>query len=581
MPQGLDRGASVGKTLFLGRLLEQNVFPYPAIPAAEAETLRMVVDSIDGLLSPRAADFVEHDKAGAQPEEFIQQLRELGLFGLIIPEEFGGIGFSNRAYARAVEQVSRHDGSTCLTVAAHSSIGMKGILLFGTDEQKAAYLPKLATGEYIAAFCLTEPGAGSDAASIKTSATKNADGSWTLSGEKIWITNGAFADVFTVFARTESEAGKITAFIVERAWGGVESGPKENKMGIRASATTAVRFDNVRVPANRVLLEEGKGFKVAMTILNNGRTGLGGGTVGGMKTCLALATRYANQRKQFGKPIGEFGLVREKIARMTVNCFVTESIVGLVGNYIDSGVEDYSVEAAMTKIFASEALWQSANDALQIAGGNGFMKEFPYERIVRDSRINLIFEGTNEILRLYVALSGLKLAGEYLKEIGRGAASLLNDPIKGFGLLSGYAQKRFSEITSIGRERLEFVHPTLRAEAEVFERGASLLSRAANGLLKRHGKDVVNLQFPQKRLADSAIDLFAGVAVLSRVSTMIRDRGADQCANEISLAKIFARDAHTRLQENLGAGVERPEDAQVESLAAAILAHEGYLWDVL
>ena len=208
----------------------------------------------------------------------------------------------------------------------------------------------------IAAFCLTESGAGSDAASIRTHAVKNADGSWLLNGEKIWITNGGIADLYTVFARTSSPAGKISAFVVEAAWPGVSHGKHEDKMGIRASSTTTVNFADVRVPADNVLDAEGKGFKVAMAILNNGRTGLGGGAVGGMKALIALATQQAQTRKQFDTPIAQFGLVREKIAQMTVDCFAAESVVWMVAHYIDSGVEDYSVEAAMSKVFASECL---------------------------------------------------------------------------------------------------------------------------------------------------------------------------------------------------------------------------------
>ncbi|MCB0325925.1 MAG: acyl-CoA dehydrogenase family protein, partial [Bdellovibrionales bacterium] len=339
----LSLEGSPAKSFFLGQILEQNIFPFPQVQAEESETLRMVLDSLDKFLSGKEDLFREYDEAGAQPDEYIESLKELGLFGLIIPEEYGGIGLSNTGYSRVLQQSSHYDASTSLTIGAHSSIGMKGLLLFGSDQQKKKYLPKLATGEMIAAFCLTEPGAGSDAGSIKTTASKNADGSWSLNGEKIWITNGAFADFFTVFARTDSEAGKISAFLVERSFVGVRSGPKEDKLGIRASATTSVFFDNVQVPAENLLGEEGKGFFVAMQILNNGRTGLGGGCVGGMKRCLKLAARQAAERKQFGQPIAEFELVQEKIAQMAIDCFVVESVVTLVGHYIDSGVKDYSV----------------------------------------------------------------------------------------------------------------------------------------------------------------------------------------------------------------------------------------------
>ena len=289
----------------------------------------------------------------------------------------------------------------------------------------------------IAAFCLTESGAGSDAASIRTRAEKGADGNWTLNGEKIWITNGGIADLYTVFARTPSEAGKITAFIVEASWPGVSHGHHEDKMGIRASSTTTVSFADVKVPAGNVLDAEGKGFKVAMAILNNGRTGLGGGAVGGMKTLIALATQQALARKQFGEPIANFGLIREKLAQMTVECFAAESVVWMVANYIDSGLEDYSVEAAISKVYASEALQRAAYEALQIAAGNGFMREFPYEQATRDCRILSIFEGTNEVLRLYIALSGLKDIGKSLRRAQGGGRRHLQQPDQGLRRAGG------------------------------------------------------------------------------------------------------------------------------------------------
>src|SRR5579863_7656298 len=445
---------SVAKNLMMGRILEERLFPYPSLRDKDREVLGMMVDAIDQFLSPKHRDFKRWDLAAEQPAEFIEGLRDLGFFGLIIPEEHGGLGLSNAGYARVLCQSSTHDSSVSLTIGAHSSIGMKGILLFGTADQKARYLPKLASGEMIAAFCLTESGAGSDAASIRTQAARNADGSWTLTGEKIWITNGGIADLYTVFARTSSAAGKITAFVVEAAWPGVSHGTHEDKMGIRASSTTTVSFTDVRVPSENVLDEEGKGFKVAMAILNNGRTGLGGGAVGGMKTIIALAIQQAQARKQFGQAIGDFELVREKIAQMTIDCFAAESVVWMVAHYIDSGFDDYSVEAAISKVYASEAIQRSAYEALQIAAGTGFMRDAPYEQITRDCRILSIFEGTNEVLRLYIALSGLKELGKSFGELKAAVDDIFNNPIKGFGLLADYAEKRLTRATGVGRDKL-------------------------------------------------------------------------------------------------------------------------------
>jgi acyl-CoA dehydrogenase family protein 9 len=572
---------SILSALFLGQIESDQFIPYPAFSDIELETLKLVLESVHKFLEDKEADFAEYDKKGAQPDEYIQALKELGLFGLIIPEEFGGIGLSNAAYSRVLQESSSFDASTSLTIGAHSSIGMKGLLLYGSEEQKTKYLPELATGERIAAFCLTEPGAGSDAASLRTTAKKDDSGNWILNGEKIWITNGAFARFFTVFARTDSPEGKLSAFIVEREFEGVSNGPKEDKMGIRASATTTIRFDNVHVPAENLLGEEGKGFKIAMEILNNGRTGLGGGSVGGMKRMIALATAQAKDRKQFGKSISEYGLIKEKLAQMTVRCYVTESIVRMVGHMIDSGHPDYSTEAAISKIYASEALWLTINDALQIAGGNGFMKEYPYERYLRDSRINLIFEGTNEILRLYIGLSGMKVVGEFLKEVIKGTSGFLNDPIKGFGVLSSYMGNRFTQRTMLGLPEIKGLHPDLKEFAEIFERGAVTLSRVSEVLVKKHKKDIINEQLQIKRVAEISMEIFAGLCTLFRAHSQLEEASKDERESILSIVKIFSQTAKRNIAHNVRRIEKSNEDSEIRSLADYIFSEEKYPWDAL
>ena len=576
----LDKNLSPAKALFCGTIVKPMFWPFPRVSSDEEETLQMVLESIDRFLEDNTDDFRKWDEAGAQPEEFIQSLRDQGLFGLIIPEEYGGIGLSNSGYSRVLQQCSRYDSSASLTIGAHSSIGMKGLLLYGTDAQKEKYLPKLASGEMIAAYCLTESGAGSDAASIRTNAVKNASGGWTISGEKIWITNGGIADFYTVFARTDGDAGKLSAFIVERDRPGVSVGPKEDKLGIRASSTTTVNFADVDIPPDNLLGQEGKGFKIAMSILNNGRTGLGGGAVGGMKACIGLAAKQATERKQFGNSIAEFGLIKKKIADMTVDCFAAESAVWMVGHYIDSGHTDYSVEAAISKVFASEAMFRTANEALQIAAGNGYMKEFPYEQIMRDSRILTIFEGTSEILRLFIALAGMKGPGTLLRELKSAADDIFNNPIKGFGLLSDYAGRRITQLTSLGNERIiGAVSDELRDDALIFEKYSLELARLTDVLLRRHGKNIVDKQFALRRAADVVIDLFVGLSVLSRVSSMNADDG-DRYQQAVGIAHLFSQKAKRRMNKNLRA-VLRNEDETAKSLAQYIFETESYPWDVL
>jgi len=582
--------ASFVQALCMGQIEEEVVLPYPEMKQAEKETLEQVIASVNQLLGGRAKDFREWDVRGEMPAAFIEELKSFGLFGLVIPEEHGGLGFGSAAYSRALQEIAKHDGSVALTVGAHSSIGMRGLLLFGSDAQKKRYLPRLATGELIAAFCLTEPGSGSDAASIRTTAVKQGD-HWLLNGDKLWITNGGFAEFFTVFAKTpdiqKNGKAQLTAFIVTRDLPGVSVGPHEDKMGIRASSTTTVHFEDVKVPDENVLGEVGMGFKTAMRILNAGRTGLGGGCVGSMKRLIALATKQAKERKQFGKSISEFGLVKQKVGEMVVDCYATEAVVGLVAGLVDQGYQDYAVEAAISKVFGTEALWRTADEALQIAGGNGFMREFPYERVMRDSRINRIFEGTNEILRLFIALTAMNDVAVELKDVQQSLRAVLADPIKGFGVLSDYAL-RVAAIRApqqLGErfgEKLTWkqLHPALQQTAEHFEEATRELAWVSDRVLRRHGRHIIDKQFALKRIADILIDLFVLAAVMSRVDGSLKKKGEEQAARELEILRVFARRARGRIRGNLRR-VDVNDDELVKRLADDAFEREAYGWDLI
>ncbi|MHB8872641.1 MAG: acyl-CoA dehydrogenase family protein [Myxococcaceae bacterium] len=569
------------RSLCMGEIEEDILIPFPKTRESDKEMLKGVLGSIDSLLKPHEKDFRAWDRAGEFPPSFIDELKQFGLFSLVIPEDHGGMGMGAAAYSRTLQEIARYDGSVAVTVGAHSSIGMRGLLLFGTPEQKARFMPKLATGELIAAFCLTESGAGSDAAAIKTTAVRDGDG-WVLNGEKLWITNGGIAGFFTVFAKTSApnEKGQITAFIVTSDLKGVSTGPHEDKMGLRASSTTTVVLDEVRVPAANVLGEVGKGFKVAMKILNSGRTGLGGGCVGAMKKLIAASTKQAKERVQFGQPIASFGLVKQKLGHMVVDCYATEAVVSVVAGLIDERYEDYQVEAAISKVFASECLWRSADEALQIAGGNGYMCEFPYERAMRDARINRIFEGTNEILRLFIALTGMNDVGSQLKELASSLQGVFNDPIKGFGVLSEYALKRASLATGIKRAKSSFtkLDPALKAQAEIFEEATGDLATAADRILRKHGKNIIGKQFASKRLADIMIDLFVMACVLSRVNSALKDKGPKAAQKELEIAQVFAGQARRRIKSQLGK-IDDNDDELVKSLADHAVELEGFGWD--
>ncbi len=568
------------RSLCLGIVEEDLLLPFPRIGGETAETLKAVLDSIDDLLGPKADLFRAWDAEGKMPLSFIDELRSFGLFGLVVPEAFGGLGFGSLAYSRTLQQIARHDASVAVTVGAHNSIGMRGLLLFGTDAQRRTYYPKLASGEMIAAFCLTEPEAGSDAASIKTVAVDEGD-HFRLNGSKLWITNGEIADFFTVFAKTgpKDSRGKLSAFIVTRDMPGVSVAPHEDKMGLRASYTNAVFFDDVKVPKENLLGPLHGGFKVAMKILNSGRSGLGGGAVGAMKRLIGLAATQAKERRQFGRAIGEFGLVKQKIGQMVVDCYAAESVVTLVAGWVDAGSDDYAVEAAIGKVFASEALWRTADEALQVAGGNGYMRDYPYERFLRDSRINRIFEGTNEILRLFIALNAMNDVGTQLEELATSLQDVFLHPIKGFGVLSEYARKHVSLATGAGRSRFTQLHPRLDRAASQFEGDVRILAQVVDRLLRKHGRNIVEKQLATRRLADIMIDLFVLAAVLARVDGRIRSRGEAASRQDLAILEVFAGAARRRIARNF-ADVDDNEDEPLKDLADHAMARGGYEWDV-
>jgi acyl-CoA dehydrogenase family protein 9 len=571
------KNKSFMRSLCMGQLEEDILFPYPRMKKEEAEVCKQLADSIESWLGPKADEFRKWDHEGEMPKEFLEEMKQFGVFGLIVPEAHGGLGLGATAYSRLVQEFSRHDGSVAITLGAHSSIGMRGLIMFGTDDQKKRYLPKLATGEMIAAYCLTEPGSGSDAASIKTKAVRDGD-HWILNGQKLWITNGGIADFFTVFALTDTPEGKITAFIVTRDMVGVTNSAHEDKMGLRASSTTTVFFDNVRVPHANVLGELGKGFKVAVKILNNGRTGLGGGCIGGMKKCIQNATKQAKERKQFGRPIAEFGLIKQKIGHMVVETYAAESVVNMVSGLIDQGYKDYAVEAAISKVFASDALWRTVDEALQIAGGNGYMREYPYERLMRDCRINRIFEGTNDILHLFISLTSIQDVGAQLKELARSVSNVTRDPIKGFGLFVDYGMKALAGTTGIGQSRITKAHPALRAYSLQLEEHARELQWAVDRIIRKHQSAIIEKQFALKRLAMIMIDIFAMSCVLSRVSQSIEDRGQEKAQKEIDILEVFAGQVRGRIARAYHK-IDRNDDELIKALSDFAVENERYVWD--
>ena len=562
------------KALLAGDVPEELVFPYPEIAPEEREVVSAFLGSFREFAKAHV-DPRQFDREHRISPEVVRGLAELGAFGMIIPEAYGGYGFSASAYCRVTEEIGRTDASLGILIGGHQSIGLKGLILFGTEEQKKKWLPSLATGEKIAAFALTEPEAGSDAASIRTTADyDSATDTFLLNGSKHWISNGGFAELFTVFAKdirleAKDEHRRITAFIVTKDLGGVEPGPEEKKLGLKGSSTVPLELSNVRVPASHVLGERGQGFKIAVEILNTGRTSLGAGCIGGSKRMIELAAAQATQRRQFHSRIADFEMIRGKFARMVVNTYALESMVYLTASLIDRGLEDYSLEGACCKVFGTESVWQTINDALQIAGGNGFMEEYPYERALRDSRVNMIFEGTNEILRMLVALSGMKEIGEGLQEVGRA----LKAPLSSLGILTDYASRRVRRTLAVGS--LSRVAPELAAEGEAVARYSLAAGGAAETILRKYGKGVLAKEYHQERLANVAIDLYASLAVLSRATSAITGRGSEKSAEEVRLAKLFVAAARHRIVGNLK-DMDRNRDADLTAVSETAYGALGY-----
>jgi len=552
------------RAMFNGHLLEDRLVPYPP---DQNEAWGDVSEAIRRFGSEKV-DSKKIDEESKIPPELIEEMKALGFFGLIIPEEHGGFGLNATGYARAMEALVQVDASVAITVGAHQSIGLKALLIFGTEAQKKKYLPRLATGEMIAAFGLTEPTSGSDAQSIKTKAVLSKDGThYILNGGKLWITNGGIADFFTVFAKVDvTQNGetkeKVTAFIVERSMG-VKSLAEEHKLGIKGSSTVQLVFEDVKVPLDNVLGEMGKGFKVAMSVLNSGRLGLASGCVGASRAMMNEAVKYAAERKQFNLRLIDFKMIKAYIAQMEVQTYVLESMVYLTTSWIDQGVHDYSMESAICKVFGSESCWDNVNRALQIAGGNGYMKDYPYERALRDSRINLIFEGTNEILRLFIALTGMQAVAVELKETQESIMKSFDEPAKGFGAFFGYAAKRIRQ--KFSPEMAGKLHPILDKQIKNLGRSIADLSEASEALVKKYKKDIVHEQHDLRRVADITIDIFAMASVLARVTTAIEKTGEKGTVHERQIASIFCSQARRRVREHLKS-LEMNKDKMLDSV---------------
>ncbi len=534
---------SFAKGLFVGELHQDLLTPYPTMARREqtkvAELIRSLYAITDEIYD---VDRIEQDRWIG--DEVIAALGEAGLMGLYVGEEYGGQGLSQTGYCRVSEEFGRIDATLAVVTGVHQSIGFKGIHLFGSDEQKERFLPDLAAGRKLAGFALTEPTTGSDAYDLQTRAEREADGSWRLNGEKRWIGNGN-RDVVVCFARSE-EHGHV-ALILTPDMEGFESPFRYDTMGLRGNDLRHLTFTDVRVPPENVLGEAGDGFSIAMNILNNGRMSLGTGSVGAVKKLIDLAVDRVQHREQFGQPIGDFELVEEKIAWMTSYLYGLEATSYATTGMMDAGVEDVSLESAMVKVAGTEFLWYAANRAFQLAGGEAYMNDQPYAKILRDIRIFPIFEGANDVLRAFIALSGLKVLGDELE--GMGELDLLGAPVRSGGLVLDYVLSRVKR--RVAPPRLTHVHPELRSLADPISDQVVRLRESSEGLLRRYGKDVRTKQLHQKRLAHAAMDITAQVSTLSRMTATMNASGVEATATERFIAETYCSRAARRVERHL------------------------------
>ncbi len=567
---------SFARGLFHGAIEEGFVFPWPEVPATEKDAVHPLLDRVRRFFDTRV-DPAEIDRQERIPAEVIEGLRSLGCFGLMVPKAHGGLGLGATGYARVLQEVASLDASVGLTLSAHQMRGARGLMLFGTEAQQQRYLPRMASGEVIGAFALTEANAGSDAAEMQTRAEAQPDGSFVLNGTKTWVTNGGIADLFIVLARTSvAEEGvkpRITALLVDKGLG-VTVGPSERKLGVRGASTPEVQLRNVRIPADGVLGEVGRGFKVAVQLMDGGRLGLAASCMGTCKRIIKMAVERCQQRRAFGRPIGEFGLIKDKIAEMMADAWMLECMTYLTTGLVAQGTADHSVESAICKVSGSEACWRVVNHALEIAAGVGYSAACPLERYLRDARVHSVYEGTNEILRAFIALSGMQGPGRELEDVARA----MREPIKGFGLLSEFALRKAK--VALGRQRLTRHHGLLNREAVVFEEYVQELARAVDKVLRKHGRDIAEMQYTQKRTADMVIDLYGIAACVARTTRAIERRGEEGARREIDLTSIAVAAAERRLA-HLVAAVDKNDDELRKAVASRAYVDGGYPLDVL
>jgi acyl-CoA dehydrogenase family protein 9 len=562
------------KGLFFGHFNASLLFPYPILPPDQRAAVERKVAEVRRFCDEHI-DAVAIDRNAEIPQSVVDGLGRLGVLGLTAPSQYGGQGFSQLGNCRIMEVIGGHDAGVAVFVNAHHSIGIRALLLFGTEDQKRRWLPGLVSGRELAAFALTEAEAGSDAANVQTTATPSADGkTFILNGEKRYITNGGIAKVLTVMARTPvpgSSETKVTAFLVTPDMPGFEVlEARMPKCGIRGTATGRLAFRNMPVPRENVLGQVGKGLKIALTVLDFGRTTFGASCTGVARVCLRAAVRHAKTRVQFKQPLAEFELVKKKIAYMAACAFAMEATVTECASFIDRGFEDYMLETAMLKVWSTDALWQIVNDTIQIYGGKAYFSDEPFERMMRDARINMIGEGANDVLRAFIALVGMRGVGEQLKGVLDAWNQLPHQPLKEIGTLGKFGYGQMLSLLTVPdvpvRSRM------LQAAARRLGRRVRDFGAAVQRLLMQYREAILERQYVQERIADAACELYASACTLSRMDHLATFGNGNpaEVNRDLTAGRYFLRLANRRIRQNLAALNDNDDDLTTDAADAAL-----------
>ncbi|MGB7728299.1 MAG: acyl-CoA dehydrogenase family protein [Candidatus Acidiferrum sp.] len=565
----LTKPAAKGGSFLLESPAPQDIFT----PADLSDDQKLIGQTAEEFVVKEVlpvAKELEAKKPGLMAE-LTRKAAELGLMSGGTPEEYGGAGLDKVAATMLTEKISIY-GGFATTHGAHAGIGTLPLVYFGTEEQKKKYLPKLASGEFIGAYCLSEPQAGSDAQNLLTRAELNKEGThYILNGQKMWITNGGFADLYIVFAKVDGE--KLTAFIVERTFPGCKPGNEEHKMGIHGSSTTPIFLENCRVPKENVLHEIGRGHIVAFNVLNAGRFTLGASCVGGSKYVLMTAAKYARERKAFGKQIGEFGLIKEKLAEMAIRIFAVESMIYRSAGYMEAAMnaaagsgnkaqntmkvlEEYAIESSIAKVYGSEMLDFVVDEAVQIFGGYGFHEDYPVCRAYRDSRINRIFEGTNEINRMLIIQMLMKRA------------------MGGQLALIPAAMKLADEILA-GPSFEEAPEGILAEEARTVANAKKIFLQAAGGALQKYREKLADEQELVAALANIVMEIYAMESSLLRAQKAAATKGEAAAALMIDAARVFISDAGERVDHEAKRAIAAVHEGDMLTTQMAVLRRFG------